>query len=88
MSQRKPYVTVSRGVIFQVSWPYSEKNGSAHCYGEDGSLGPGAFSLYVDGKGSLWAGLEAGLWRGKPGPPEILSAGALAERYTSLGGGC
>jgi ligand-binding sensor domain-containing protein len=45
------------------------------CYGEDGSLG-GSFSgslsaLYEDRAGNLWAGVETGLWRWKPGPPKF-----------------
>jgi PAS domain S-box-containing protein len=45
--------------------------GSAQCYGEDGSLGTGVFGLYEDSKGNLWAGVENGLWRWKPGPPHF-----------------
>src|SRR5262249_54765818 len=43
------------------------QNGNAHCYGEDGSLGHGVLRLYEDSKGYLWAGVEKGLWRWKPG---------------------
>lgn len=45
------------------------KNGGVQCYGEDGALGRGAFNLYEDTKGNLWAGVKDGLWRWKPGPP-------------------
>jgi ligand-binding sensor domain-containing protein/signal transduction histidine kinase len=47
------------------------RNGSAQCFGDDGSLGRGAFNLYEDGKGKLWAGVKDGLWRWKPGPPKF-----------------
>ena len=47
------------------------QNGSAQCYGEDGSLGRGVLSLYEDSGGNLWAGAATGLWRWKPGPPKL-----------------
>ena len=47
------------------------QNGSPHCYGEDGSFGSGVISLYEDSLGNLWAGAVSGLWRWKPGPPEL-----------------
>jgi ligand-binding sensor domain-containing protein/signal transduction histidine kinase len=43
------------------------QNGSTHCYGEDGSLGPVVLGLYEDSKGNLWVGVVNGLWRWKPG---------------------
>jgi len=45
------------------------RNGGVQCYGEDGTLGRGAFNLYEDSKGNLWAGVKDGVWRWKPGPP-------------------
>ena len=47
------------------------RNGSVQCFGDDGSLGRGAFNLYEDRKGNLWAGVKDGLWRWKPGPPKF-----------------
>src|ERR1700722_1870156 len=47
------------------------QNGSARCYGEDGSLGLWVASLYEDKRGNLWAGAQTGLWRWKPGPPKL-----------------
>src|SRR5215510_1514396 len=47
------------------------KNGSIQCQGDDGTLGRGAFNLYEDSKGNLWAGVAKGLWRWKPGPPKF-----------------
>jgi len=47
------------------------QNGSVRCYGKEGALGRGVLSLYEDSKGRLWAGVENGLWRWKPGPPEF-----------------
>ena len=47
------------------------RNGSVQCFGDDGSLGRGAFNLYEDSKGNLWAGVKDGLWRWKPGPPKF-----------------
>lgn len=49
------------------------RNGSVQCFGDDGSLGRGAFNLYEDSKGNLWAGVKDGLWRWKPGPPTFYS---------------
>jgi len=49
----------------------SVQNGSVRCYGEDGSLGRGVVGLFEDSKGNLWAGVEDGLWRWKPGPPKF-----------------
>ena len=47
------------------------RNGSARCYGEDGSLGEAVSSLNEDSKGNLWVGVTDGLWRWKPGPPKF-----------------
>jgi len=47
------------------------RNGSVQRYGADGALSRGVISLYEDSRGNLWAGVETGLWRWKPGPPEF-----------------
>ena len=47
------------------------RNGSVQCSGGDGTLGRGAFGLYEDSKGNLWAGVKDGLWHWKPGPPKF-----------------
>ena len=47
------------------------RNGSVQCFGDDGSLGRGAFNLYEDSKGNLWAGVKDGVWRWRPGPPKF-----------------
>jgi signal transduction histidine kinase/ligand-binding sensor domain-containing protein len=49
------------------------RNGNIQCYGEDGTLGRGAFNLYEDSKGNLWAGVLNGLWQWKPGSPKFYS---------------
>jgi ligand-binding sensor domain-containing protein len=36
------------------------RNGGVQCFGDDGSLGRGAFNLYEDSKGNLWAGVKDG----------------------------
>ena len=65
------------GTIWAGGWATSTgrvcaiKNGSTKCYGEDGSLGHGVYSLYEDSGGSLWLGAVTGLWRWKPGPPKL-----------------
>jgi ligand-binding sensor domain-containing protein/signal transduction histidine kinase len=47
------------------------RNGNVQCFGDDGSLDRGAFNLYEDSKGNLWAGVKDGFWRWKPGPPKF-----------------
>src|ERR1044072_2011973 len=47
------------------------RNGSVQCSGDDGALGRGAFGLYEDSKGNLWAGVKDGLWHWRPGPPKF-----------------
>ena len=46
-------------------------SGNVQCSGDDGPLGRGAFGLYEDSKGNLWAGVKDGVWRWKPGPPKF-----------------
>jgi signal transduction histidine kinase/ligand-binding sensor domain-containing protein len=47
------------------------RNGSTHCYGDDGRFGREVTSLYEDSRGYLWAGAPTGIWRWKPGPPQL-----------------
>src|SRR5271170_1719068 len=47
--------------------------GSVHCYSPDGGFGIGVFAFYEDSKGNLWAGVQTGVWRWKPGPPKFYS---------------
>jgi ligand-binding sensor domain-containing protein/signal transduction histidine kinase len=56
-------VTTGRLCAFQ--------NSGVHCDGDDGALGHGAFTLFEDSKGNLWAGVKDGLWRFRPGPPKF-----------------
>jgi len=49
------------------------QTGGVHCYGEDGTFGPGVVGLYEDKKGNLWVGVKDGLWRWKPGRPQFYS---------------
>src|SRR4029077_19107365 len=48
-------------------------DGSVHCSGADGSLGPGVFGLFEDRSNNLWVGVMNGLWRWKPRTPEFYS---------------
>jgi ligand-binding sensor domain-containing protein/signal transduction histidine kinase len=59
------------GLSVSVGRLCSIRNRNVECFGDDGSLGRGAFNLYEDGKGNLWAGVKDGLWRWKPGPPKF-----------------
>ncbi len=65
----------------------SIKNGSVWCYGEDGSLGRGAFNLYEDSKGNLWVAVENGLWHWRPGPPKFYSLPESNSFIETLGEG-
>ncbi|HZD47166.1 MAG TPA: two-component regulator propeller domain-containing protein [Silvibacterium sp.] len=47
------------------------QRGGVQCYGEDGRLGTRVDSLCQDSGGSLWVGSDKGLWRWKPGPPQL-----------------
>ncbi len=53
------------------------RNGSVRCHPEMGGVGHGVFGLHEDGKGNLWAGLEMGVWRWRPAPPEFYSVPGL-----------
>lgn len=60
-------------------------SGTVQCYGEDGSLGRGAFSLYEDSKGGLWAGVKNGLWRWGPGPSKFYPLPGEPDGIQALG---
>jgi PAS domain S-box-containing protein len=47
------------------------RNGSVRCGPEMGGVDRGVFGLHQDSKGNLWVGLETGVWRWRPGPPEF-----------------
>jgi len=50
------------------------------CYGEKGGLGLGVGSLFEDRKGNLWAGTGTGLWKWKPGAPQLIPlSGPVSE---------
>src|SRR5215472_7666021 len=49
------------------------RNGGVQCSGEDGRFGSAVSGLYEDAKGNLWVGVQNGLWRWKPGPPQFYS---------------
>jgi len=55
------------------------------CYGDDGVLGRGAFNLYEDSKGDLWAGVKDGLWRWRPGSPKFYALPGEANGIQALG---
>jgi signal transduction histidine kinase/ligand-binding sensor domain-containing protein len=47
------------------------QSSETRCYGEDGRFGSVVVSVHEDSRGTLWAGAAAGLWRWKPGPPQL-----------------
>ena len=62
------------------------RDGKAQCSAE-GALGRGAFNLYEDSKGNLWAGVKHGLWRWKPGPPKFYPLDGEPDGIQGLGEG-
>ncbi len=61
------------------------QNGNVECRGDDGTLGRGAFNLYEDSKGNLWAGVADGLWRWKPGPPKFYPLAGESDGIQGIG---
>jgi len=61
------------------------RKGNVQCYGDDGSLGRGALNLYQDSKGNLWAGVQGGLWRWRPGPPRFYPLASAPDGIQALG---
>jgi ligand-binding sensor domain-containing protein len=47
------------------------QSGSVRCDDKSGVLGGEVAGLFEDRKGHLWIGLQNGLWRWKPGPPQF-----------------
>ena len=61
------------------------RNGSVRCHPEMGGVTHGVFGLHEDDKGNLWVGLEIGVWRWRPGPPEFYSVpGLLNDRMQGM----
>jgi len=60
------------------------RDGSIHCYGDDGQLGIGVFALYEDTKSNLWVGVSDGLWRWKPGSPMFYSLPGEVNGVTAI----
>ena len=61
------------------------RKGSVRCYGDDGSLGRGAYNLYEDHNGNLWSGVKDGLWRWRPGPPKFYRLAGNANGVQAIG---
>ena len=61
------------------------RNASVQCDGDDGRLGRGAFNLFEDSKGNLWAGVKNGLWRWRPGPPKFYPLDGEPDGIQALG---
>src|SRR5579864_4157802 len=53
------------------------RNGSVQCHPEMSGVDHGVFGLQTDSKGNLWVGLEAGVWRWRPGPPQFYAVPGL-----------
>jgi signal transduction histidine kinase/ligand-binding sensor domain-containing protein len=53
------------------------RNDNVRCHPEMGGVGHGVFGLHEDGKGNLWVGVENGVWRWGPGPPEFYAVPGL-----------
>jgi ligand-binding sensor domain-containing protein/signal transduction histidine kinase len=61
------------------------KNSSVRCAGDDGALGRGAFNLFEDSKGNLWAGVKNGIWRFSPGSPKFYSLPGEPDGIQGIG---
>ena len=61
------------------------RSGGVRCYGEDGSLGRGAYNLYEDRRGNLWAGVKEGLWLWGPEPPKFFPLPGEPDGIQALG---
>ena len=61
------------------------RKSGVQCYGDDGVLGRGAFNLYEDSKGNLWAGVKDGLWRWRPGSPKFYRLAGELNGIRALG---
>jgi signal transduction histidine kinase/ligand-binding sensor domain-containing protein len=59
------------GIAAQKGQLCAFRKGAAECDGQDGKFGPVLLCLYEDSKGTLWAEGSGGLWRWKPGPPQL-----------------
>jgi ligand-binding sensor domain-containing protein len=53
------------------------RNGGVRCHPEMGGVDHGVFGLHKDSKGNLWVGLETGVWRWRPGPPQFYAVPGL-----------
>jgi len=63
----------------------SIQNSTVHCDGDDGSLGRGAFNLFEDSKGNLWAGVKDGIWQFKPGPRKFYPLAGEPDGIRAIG---
>jgi signal transduction histidine kinase/ligand-binding sensor domain-containing protein len=64
------------------------RNGGVRCHPEMGGAGRGVFGLHKDGKGNLWVELETGVWRWRPGPPQLYAVpGMLSGRRQGMADG-
>ncbi|HEY6806826.1 MAG TPA: two-component regulator propeller domain-containing protein [Pyrinomonadaceae bacterium] len=61
------------------------RTGTVECHGDDGTLGRGAFNIYEDSKGNLWAGVKNGIWHWRPGPPKFYSLEGELDGIQGMG---
>ncbi|HEY5885243.1 MAG TPA: two-component regulator propeller domain-containing protein, partial [Pyrinomonadaceae bacterium] len=61
------------------------QNSSVRCDGDDGVLGRGAYNLFEDSKGNLWAGMKDGVWRYRPGPPKFYPLAGEPDGIQGIG---
>jgi len=58
--------------------------GNVRCVGEDGGLGLGVVALCEDRRGTLWVGVQTGLWHWKPGAREFYSVPSSLDGIQGL----
>lgn len=61
------------------------QSSGVRCDGDDGVLGHGAYNLFEDSKGNVWAGVKDGVWRYRPGPPKFYSLAGEPDGIQGIG---
>jgi signal transduction histidine kinase/ligand-binding sensor domain-containing protein len=63
------------------------QSGTVQCHPEIGWLGQGGGGLHEDAKGNLWVGLEKGVWKWRPGPPQFYPVPGEPNEFQGMADG-
>jgi ligand-binding sensor domain-containing protein/signal transduction histidine kinase len=63
------------------------RDGSVRCSGDDGGFGVAVVGLYEDAKRNLWLGVNDGLWRWRPAPPQFRPVPGASDGIQSFSEG-